>query len=55
MPNGVNKFAIAGGLMCGIANLFAIYSLATPNWVVTEFLGELTIVLSYSYFVFVSR
>lgn len=39
MPNGVNKFAIAGGLMCGIANLFAIYSLATPNWVVTEFLG----------------
>lgn len=40
MPRQVNKFVIAGGLMYGIANLFAISSLSTPNWVVTDFLGS---------------
>ena len=39
MPRSVNKFVIFGGLLCGIANLLAISSLATPSWVVTEFLG----------------
>ena len=39
MPTRVNKFAMAGGLMCGFADLFAIASLVTPNWVVNDFLG----------------
>jgi hypothetical protein len=41
MPHRSNKFVMAGGLLCGFADLFAIVSLVTPNWVVNDFLGML--------------
>ncbi|XP_028417328.1 uncharacterized protein C16orf52 homolog A-like [Dendronephthya gigantea] len=36
----VNRFVVVGGLMCAFADLFAIVSLFTPNWVVNDFLGN---------------
>ena len=36
----MDKFVIVGGFLCFAADVFAIASLATPEWVVTEFAGE---------------
>ena len=41
MPNRVNKFAMVGGLLCGFANLLAIVSLVTPDWVTNDLYGEI--------------
>ena len=41
MPNRLNKFAMVGGLLCGFANLLAIVSLATPDWVTNDLYGKI--------------
>lgn len=37
----MDKSVIAGGFLCFIADLFAIASLATPEWIVSKFAGKL--------------
>ena len=39
MPHRANKFVVAGGLMCAFADLLAIVSLVTPDWIVNNFFG----------------
>ena len=36
----MDKFVIVGGFLCFAADVFAIASLATPEWVVMEFAGK---------------
>ena len=36
----MDKFVIVGGFLCFTADVFAIASLATPEWVVMEFAGK---------------
>lgn len=42
VPNIMDKFVIVGGFLCFAADVFAIASLATPEWVVTDFAGKLS-------------
>ena len=36
----MDKFVIVGGFLCFAADVFAIASLATPEWVVVDFAGK---------------
>lgn len=42
----MDKFVIVGGFLCFAADVFAIASLATPEWVVTEFAGSVRLGLT---------
>ena len=43
----MDKFVIVGGFLCFAADVFAIASLATPEWVVMEFAGKFVRVINY--------
>lgn len=42
----MDKFVIVGGFLCFAADVFAIASLATPEWVVMEFAGSVRLGLT---------
>jgi len=42
----MDKFVIVGGFLCFTADVFAIASLATPEWVVMEFAGSVRLGLT---------
>ncbi|XP_032231257.1 uncharacterized protein C16orf52 homolog A isoform X2 [Nematostella vectensis] len=42
----MDKSVIAGGILCFIADVFAIASIATPEWIVNQFAGSMRLGLT---------
>lgn len=38
----MDKSVLAGGVLCFVADLFAIASLAMPEWVISKFSGKIS-------------